>query len=308
MTIYSFILSTVLTISSCGIFNTTNNSSSISGENYQEESITNNTSQPKEKKATKNKKKKEQHSESNNSTHEMILSSSILNGKWVVYSAKDKTTAGDERPYLIFDEATKAMYANNGCNTLNAEYKLNNSYIEFSNVLSTQRYCHDAQYELEINDAIANVKYIKINEKGSEYYLTFYNSTNQPLMVLRKPNLEFINGTWKITKVNSTHCKNKNFELALDLEDLKVHGRVGCNIVNGSLLLDASKPNSIMFLDLISTMMSCPDLAIESEILIALEKAESYKKSKDNKTLTLYDKDNNAVLELLNTTEKYSQK
>lgn len=306
ISIYSIILSTAIAISSCGIFNSTTNNSSIGSNNITQES---NATQPKvEKKATKNKKKKQHQNESKNTNKEMIVSSNILNGKWVIYSAKDKTTSGDDRPYMIFDEVTKTMYANNGCNTLNAEYKLNSSYIEFANLLSTQRYCHDAQYELEINEAIANVKYVKIKESGSEYYLTFYGLNNQPLMVLRKPNLEFINGTWKITKVNSTNCKNKDLELALDLEDLKVHGRVGCNIVNGSLLLDASKPNSIMFLDLITTMMSCPDMALETEILIALEKTESYKKSRDNKSITLYDKDNNAVMELLNTTENYSQK
>lgn len=309
ISLYSLLFSASIVISSCGIFNrTTDNSTIISKEVYQEEDRTFTVVQPNEEtKSTKNKKKNTQ-SETKSIKKETIISSNVLNGKWIIYSAKDKATSGDERPYMIFDEATKTMYANNGCNTLNAEYKLHSSYIEFINLLSTQRYCHDAQYELDINDAIANVKHIKIKENGSEYYLTFYSATNQPLMILRKPNLEFINGTWKITKVNSTNCKNKDFELALDLEDLKVHGYVGCNIVNGSLLLDANKPNSIMFLDLISTMKSCPDLALESEILIALEKTESYKKSKDNKSLTLYDKDNNAILELLNTTEKYSQK
>lgn len=305
---YSFIFSASIIISSCSIFNsTTDNSTLLSKEAYQEGNQTIIIDQPNdENKSTK--KKKLNQSETKNTKKEMIVSSSILNGKWIIYSAKNKATTGDERPYVIFDEATKTMYANNGCNTLNANYKLNNSFIEFTNLLSTQRYCHDAQYELEINEAFANVKYIKIKESGSEYYLTFYGLNNQPLMVLRKPNLEFINGTWKITKVNSTNCKNKDLELAIDLEDLKIHGRVGCNIVNGSLLLDASKPNSIMFLDLITTMMSCPDMALETEILIALEKTESYKKSKDNKSLTLYDKDNNAVMELLNTTENYSQK
>ncbi len=302
--IYSIIVSTAIALSSCGILNSTTNNSSIYTTDFNQES---NATQSKEERKS-SKKKKQHQNEIKSTKNEMIATSNILNGKWIIYSAKNKTTAGDDRPYIIFDEATKTMYANNGCNTLNAEYKLNNSFIEFENLLSTQRYCHDAQYELEINEAIANVKYIKVKEIGSEFYLTFYDINNHSLMVLRKPNLEFINGTWKIIKVNNTNCKNKDLELALDLEDLKVHGRVGCNIVNGSLLLDASKPNSIMFLDLISTMMSCPDMALETEILIALEKTESYKKGKYNKSLVLYDKDNKAILELINTTENYSQK
>ena len=314
----------VLTLSSCSLYNSlfnrnTGNSTLVSKGNAQESSkqaasiveepkkeVTSATT-TKEVTETKTQKKKETLSQSN-SSKTTAIPSNVINGEWIVYSAKGKITSGDERPYIIFDEASKTMYANNGCNTLNAEYKISNEInIEFVNMLSTQRYCHDAQFELEINEALANVKSISVKESGNEYYMTFHNILNEPLMVLRKSNLDFINGTWKITKVNSTQCKNKDIELALDLEELKVHGRVGCNIVNGSMLLDASKPNSITFLDLITTMMSCPDMALETEILIALEKTEYYKKGKDNKTLTFYDKNTVAVLELTSTSDKYTQ-
>ena len=317
----------VLTFSSCSLYNSlfnrnTGNSTLISKGNAQESTkqavtvedepqkvATSATSTSTTKKTTENKTQKKKETQSvTTSSKTTAIPSEIINGEWIVYSAKDKVTSGDDRPYVIFDEASKTMYANNGCNTLNAEYKISNEInIEFINLLSTQRYCHDAQFELEINEAFANVKSISVKDSGNEYYMTFLNLKNEPLMVLRKSNLDFINGTWKITKVNSTQCKNKDIELALDLDELKVHGRVGCNIVNGSMLLDASKPNSITFLDLITTMASCPDMALETEILMALEKTEYYKKGKDNKTLTFFDKNDIAILELASTSDKYSQ-
>ncbi len=306
-------LSTAISLASCNLLNKTTNDSTIISKEVQQESnqvivVEQPKTTPKSNTTKKNKKEKNKQNVINNNAI-LIIPSNVINGKWIIYSAKGKATSGDDRPYIIFDESTKTMYANNGCNTLNAEYKLSdNSLIEFSNMLSTQRYCHDAKYETEINDALANVKSISISTSGNEYYMSFLDYSNNILMILRKPNLEFINGTWKITKVNGTHCKNKDYELAIDLTEQKVHGRVGCNIVNGSILLDAGKPNSITFLDLISTKMSCPDNALETEIYIALEKAEYYKRGKDDKTITLYDKDNNAVLELSNTTDKYSQK
>lgn len=316
---------TVFSLSSCSLLNdifnkTTDNSTLISKELHNEsiknepivaEVATPKKEEPKVEKVTKKAettKNSTQNANISNNPIEVKIPSSVINGNWTVCIAMGKATSGDERPYIIFDEKTKTMYANNGCNTLNAEYKISNGNIEFINMLSTQRYCHDAQYEMEINQALANAKAVSVKAVGNEYYMTFLNIKNEALMTLRKPNLEFINGTWKITKVNSTSCKNKNIELALDIEELKVHGNVGCNIVNGSLLLDASKANSIMFLDLISTMKSCPDLALETEILIALEQTEYYKKGKDEKTLILCDKDNNIVLELTSTTENYTQK
>ena len=61
-----------------------------------------------------------------------------------------------------------------------------------------------------------------------------------------------------------------------------------------------------MFLDLISTKMTCPDGELETEILIALEKVENYSKKESNKQIIiLYDKDGKEVIELTNTTSNY---
>lgn len=318
-----YILSIVLglfsiTLVSCGAFRSTSDNSVLinktdadihRGVNPQI-TVSQHNSQTKKNKKNKKKKGNKNDHEKNTKPSSIKLTYDNINGEWIVFSTNNKTTSGDDRPYVIFDEKTKQIYANNGCNTLNGNYSINGDKITIMNLLSTQRYCTstDAPLEYDINNAFNNVKRISISEKGNEFYMSFLSEANQTLMVLRKANIDFISGIWKITKVNNTHCKNKNLELALDLTDMKLHGNVGCNTVNGDILLDASKPNSIMFLDLISTRMACPDLELESEILIALEKVEKYNKEKNETILVLRDKEGNIVLELTNESNKYLEK
>lgn len=317
--VFRNIFYTIVTIaitSSCSSLNkTTDNSVLVSKTDAQvgKNSITTDNSQPTNKKEDKKKKckgkKNDEDREKNKKTHLIELSQDALQGEWVVYSINGILTTGDERPYVIFDDST--MYANNGCNTINAQYHITNGdkSLSFSNQLSTQRYCNEneAPYEQGFNTALNSSHNIAFEERGNEYYLCFFSNTGATLMELRKANIDFFNGIWKITKINGDggKCKNKNYTLAIDMIDKKVHGQLACNIVNGDILLDPNKQNSIMFLDLITTRMSCPDLAIENEILIALEKVEKYSKEK-NKRLLLKDKDGNVVLEVINISDKYN--
>ena len=97
ISLYSLLFSASIVISSCGIFNrTTDNSTIISKEVYHEEDRTFTVVQPNEEtKSTKNKKKNTQ-SETKSIKKETIISSNVLNGKWIIYSAKDKATGKEQ--------------------------------------------------------------------------------------------------------------------------------------------------------------------------------------------------------------------
>lgn len=303
ISLYSLIFSASILISSCNVFNYSSLFSS-NGKN-DDNNINGSTSKKKNKNNNKNDE---------SDTENMLFSVSdiSINGKWDIIDVNGNATIGDDRPYIIFEKSTKQIFANNGCNTINANFEItSDNVIKITNILSTQRYCHDAKFEKDINNALANVNKISFSKIGNEYYMNYLDSLGKVLMISRKPNLEFLNGTWRITKINGNNNKlrHKNYELALDIAELKLHGKVGCNIVNGSILLDPDKKNSIMFLDLISTKMTCPDGELETEILIALEKVENYSKKESNKQIIiLYDKDGKEVIELTNTTENYLQK
>ena len=70
--------------------------------------------------------------------------------------------------------------------------------------------------------------------------------------------------------------------------DKKFAGYGGCNRINGNYSLD--KKNSIRFSEVVSTKMSCPDLAFENAVLAALGEVNRYEIAENNMMLKHDDK------------------
>lgn len=79
--------------------------------------------------------------------------------------------------------------------------------------------------------------------------------------------------------------------LEIYVEDERVHGNTGCNVLNGSVEIDEDK---ISFSKIITTEMACPG-DLEQRFLSALQKVDKYKIEKLR--LFLYD-DNKELLTL----------
>lgn len=79
--------------------------------------------------------------------------------------------------------------------------------------------------------------------------------------------------------------------LEIYVEDKRVHGNTGCNVLNGTVEIDEDK---ISFSKMITTEMACPG-DLEQKFLSALEKVNKYKIEKLR--LFLYD-DNKELLSL----------
>lgn len=93
---------------------------------------------------------------------------------------------------------------------------------------------------------------------------------------------------------------------SFDIEQKRVHGNAGCNVINGSFSQEEGKDNSLKFSQMISTMMACPDMETERQILEALSKVNSFSSSQDQ-TLALLDENGTEILTLTrNTGEKLS--
>jgi heat shock protein HslJ len=69
--------------------------------------------------------------------------------------------------------------------------------------------------------------------------------------------------------------------------------------MNGSLLIDPDKNNSIQFLDIATTRMMCSEenMATETALLVALESVE-YAKAGKNGTVVMNDKNGKTILVL----------
>ena len=196
-----------------------------------------------------------------------------LNGEWTIQEVHGEKVTGDERPYINFESATGNFYGSNGCNILNGDFTVKSgNKIEFANLISTMKMCANAPFETLINTSLAQASGFILDKSGNESYLKLTAKGNStPLLVLRRHNLDFLNGAWRVISIDGHRVTAANMKFVIDINELSVHGNAGCNIMNGKIVIDPDSPNSIQFSNLITTRMMCPDIQQETEFLVALE-------------------------------------
>ncbi len=224
---------------------------------------------------------------------------SRLNGEWNIDNVNGQKVTGEERPFITFDLSQGRIYGNNGCNIVNANaVTAKGNKLQFTGMMSTQKYCANAPFEHLINTTLDQVRSYKISRYGHEYYLDLFNDRGHLIMVLRKHNMDFLNGAWRVTAINGEANANEGIQFVFDLPEKKIHGNAGCNIVNGEISIDPDVTNSVQFSNIASTRMMCPDLATETAVLIALEETEkAFAKSDD--TVTFVNHAGAPVLQLI---------
>lgn len=227
--------------------------------------------------------------------------SSDLDGEWIVMEVNGEKVEGDDRPYFVFDSSTGMYYGSNGCNTLNGKYIAEEGgKLSLSDGASTLMMCPDAKYEHIINVAMGEVVGYGIENAKGESLLSLRSLTGRVVMVLKRANINFLNGAWKLKAIGGdASIVTDRMQFVFDVQNLKIHGNAGCNIVNGKMFLDPDQPGSVQFLDLMSTRMACPDMSAETKALSALEETAVCEllddgnmvfKSFDGKELLLFEK------------------
>lgn len=200
----------------------------------------------------------------------------LLEGEWTIQTMKNKKISVRERPYITFDFNENRFYGCNGCNVINGEFKTNatNGNIELTNVISTMMECHNGTSERTVMKNLAEVSSFKVTEKNGIKYLSLLNAKGVVLFTLKNQDLNFLNGAWTVKELDGEPVTDDNVRLVIDVPELKLHGNSGCNIVNGSLYIDPYKDWAIQFQSLISTRKMCPNMNVETALLIALEETE----------------------------------
>ncbi len=227
-----------------------------------------------------------------------VLASDIINGEWSISKVYGQKLEGEERPYITFADAEGRFYGSNGCNIINGSYELaQGDTIILSNIIATQKYCVNAPYEYKINGALNCVQTLKIEQVGNEFYLNLMDKNRISVLELRKHNMNFLDGMWQVILINGNRCEDAKVKLAIDINELRLHGNTGCNIINASLYIDPDKTNSLQFEGLMSSRMACDKPQQESDLKVALEMAETCVRGEDN-TAIIYDKDGNQILVL----------
>lgn len=241
----------------------------------------------------------------NNKTITISQSSSIakdLNGEWTILTIRNKEVITRERAFLFFDLKDSLFYGNNGCNTINGSiHSHGGNKISLDNIITTMMNCHNATSERTIMKAINDIDAYKITTENYIRYLTFMNSKGQNIMYLKNHDINFLNGAWTVSSINNECVMAKNVRIVIDVQEMKIHGNSGCNIINGTLFIDPLKDWGVEFQELVSTRMMCPDIHIETALLVALEETQ-FCKQLDNGEIELLDGDGKqlATLKRLN--------
>lgn len=230
----------------------------------------------------------------------------IIKGDWAIETVMGKKAVGEKAPYIKFVPSEKRIYGNNGCNVINGTYTCTpkDSVISFHNIASTMMLCSmDGLTDYEINSALGATKFYSWLVSGTEYHLTFYNENGAPVMTLMHQNFDFLNGTWQITRINGEEVDAEGLKIVIDIDEGKLHGNTGCNIINGNIDTDMEQPNSISFNTIAITRMSCPDNKYETPMIVALEEA-SFAQAVSVNEVILYDSEHKAVMSLVRATDK----
>ncbi len=206
------------------------------------------------------------------------IAKGILAGDWAIETVNGKPAVGETAPYLRFAVADKRVYGNNGCNIINASYTTNpaDSTIRFSQIVSTMMACaKEGITDYEINGALDATRYYSWTLGDNEYTVTFYNESHNPVMSLLHQNFDFLNGTWSVAFIGDKAIANPKMKFVIDVDEKKIHGNTGCNILNGKFETDMDAPNSISFSAMATTKVACPDQDDEMQLIVALEDASS---------------------------------
>lgn len=212
-----------------------------------------------------------------------------LDGEWNIIEIAGEIVVpapGQAFPFIAFNAETGQVYGNTGCNNLTGSIQVNEKpgRVDLASLGSTRRACQDMQVEQQVLSALAQVnKYKQLNGEN----MLLYGSKKKDGVVLqrRQPTMTFaeLDGKWLFVEAMGELIPD-TMEMEPFIEfkvaEKRLHGRAGCNIINGDVVLDADNDSAISFPDLIRTMMHCPDMAVEENIVNALRTTATFGKGK----------------------------
>lgn len=205
-----------------------------------------------------------------------------LSGDWAIETVLGKKAVGETAPFIKFVPNENRIYGNNGCNIINGQYTSTTSdkSIAFSHLATTMMMCGQNNItDAEIGEALGlTVKYSIEKENDNESILRFFDAGGKEVMQLMHRDFHFLDGTWAVIAIDGEKINVNGMKIALDVDEKRLHGNTGCNIINGEFETDMDAANSISFSKIGMTRMACPDSGWETRMMVALEEAVTAKK------------------------------
>lgn len=223
-----------------------------------------------------------------------------LEGEWSITEVlgQEVVVNGENHPKLTLTPKGEGMLeviGYNGCNYLNGVWNIRgNRIIPAGEMISSLRACPDAPYEFSVNQALGQAAGYTVADDSN---ITLNSASGNDVMKLRKRGLAFLNGAWKVTSIDGEPI-TANIYIVLDIDEHKVHGNAGCNLLNGEIVVNLDKGDGIEFRNLVTTRMSCPDLATERQFLVAMENVATVAKGTNDDNASLLDSSAKPVVTL----------
>lgn len=221
-----------------------------------------------------------------------------LYGEWDFVMLRNKKKVYTlERAYIYLDFAGgNKVYGSNGCNTINGTFQLSGNNLKFNEFISTSESCHNVTSEKTIMHALADTRRYTLETQYTAQYLNLMNSKGNVVLVLKRHNLDILNGAWLIKEIDSENVSGNNMRVVIDAVMQTIHGDTGCNIINGIITLDPTKDMAIQFEGLHSSEHYCEDIDLETTLLLALERTESCKRINQHEMALLDNKGNIVIM------------
>lgn len=201
-----------------------------------------------------------------------------LYGEWNLLSINGKKLITRDRAYINFNFADHHFYGSNGCNVVNGSFTIKGNTISLDDIISTMMECHAATSESTIMKALNDVNSFAFTTQNGMEYLNLMNIKGHVMVSLKRQNMDFLNGAWKITSLSNENTEGNDLRLVIDMQEMLIHGDSGCNVINGKLSIDPYKDFAVQFEQLSSTRKACPNSATELAMLAALEEVVTARK------------------------------
>lgn len=209
-----------------------------------------------------------------------------ISGDWAIETVLGKKAVGETAPFIKFVPGENRIYGNNGCNVINGIFTVNSKdqSISFGRLATTMMLCGQTNItDTEIGEALGlTVRYSIENGNDDESVLRFFDAGGREVMQLMHRDFHFLDGTWSVKEIDGEAVNVDGMKVALDVDEKRMHGNTGCNIINGELETDMDAANSISFSRIGMTRMACPNSGWETRMMVALEEAVTARKVSHN--------------------------
>ena len=121
----------------------------------------------------------------------------------------------------------------------------------------------------------------------------------------KKATVEQLNGKWIITEINGKKPTSERIpEMEFNVNEKRLHGNGGCNIFNTSFETDEKDASVLRIKPAATTMMACPDMQVERDILQAIEKVRGFDSGDEEDTIVLLDENGSPLMTLARAQEE----